>query len=265
MTRSWTVTLGLALILSSTLAWAQPSPADAPVDVALSPLRPGVSDTPVGREQVWSRWEMNLSAVELRVRQQAVPEAQKFLLDEERPDVEQALIARGVLTNPHDWPAGCSSFAEGLLLEMGKPQSPRSVEHWLNWLTVFRVQCHAEAGRYEPQWRQALGAQLDQMDGWSTATFSKAVPRQDALNTLLVEIQPALRTCLEQAQPEALRQGLDRHQGLRYMANQCRVSTEAVFGRAARCSECGPHPRRKMSRLTEALVAVPRGLSESQM
>lgn len=258
MIRAWVGALGLALVLCSGMAWAQSSLADAPVEVTLSPLRPGVSETPVGREKVWSRWEMNLSAVELRVRQQAVPEEQKFLLDDERPDVEQALIARGVLTNPHDWPAGCSSFAEGLLLEMGKPQSPRSVESWLNWLAVFRVQCNAEVGRYEPQWRQALGAQLDQMDGWSTAAFSQAVPRQDVLNTLLVEMQPALRVCLEQAQPEALRQGLDRHQGLRYMASQCKVSTEALFGRAARCSECGPHPRRKMSRLTEALVAVPR-------
>lgn len=258
MKRAWSWLASACLGLTFSAA-AQLPDADAPVAVKIEALPLGIAQSPVGRERVWSHWELNQWAVELRIRQQRLPEALAPLVEsEDKVSLEQALIARGVLTTPHDWPAGCSSFAEGLQQAIDRPMVPRAVEEWLDWVGVFRISCASEkAHGYEQALEAGLSTQLDRLDGWWTTAFSKAVTRQDVLATFLAKPTPEVQACLEQALPEALRQGLDRHEGLRHMANSCKVSTEALFGRAARCHECGPHPRRRMSRITEALVGLP--------
>lgn len=254
--------MALAFLGLSFSAVAQLPDAEAPVSLKLEPLAQGVGQSAVGREQVWSHWENNLWAVELRIRQKRLPEALAPLVEnQDKADLEKALIARGVLAHPHEWPAGCSSFAQGLQQAIDAPMAPRALEEWLDWVGVFRITCASEKTHgYEQGLEAGLSTQLDRLDGWWTTAFSQAVTRRDALATFLAKPSPELQACLENALPSALRKGLDRHEGLRHMANSCKVSTEALFGKAARCTECGPHPRRRMSRVREAWVALPSDL-----
>lgn len=245
---------GWAWFLTGFLAFSATAKDEAPLGLALPSQTMGVAKSAQGREVVWSLWARNQAEVDRRQRVDRWPTAFSKQVEQEKGSIESALIEQGVLTTTHDWPAGCTSFAQTLEQSLPTVLTPRDMEHWLNWMTVFRVSCSNDTERWEPVWRHGVANRLEAMGRWVTEPFEKAVARSDALDTFLNPLLPELSQCLVQAQPEALRQGLDRHEGLRFMATSCGVSSAVLFGSAAQCLECGPHPRRRLSRLSQALV-----------
>ena len=230
-------------------AWASDAP---PVDVTFS-VGPLGGD-PISRERVLSAWSRNTNEVANRVLARTAPEA---LLESDGSghSTEAWLSERGVLPTAHDWPSGCTAFREGLVSHMNTIDHPGAVEGWLQWWAVYQVTCPGAIGH--DVWEAPLVAALDRMDGWATARFSEAVPRQAAVAALLRPLPEPLLSCLVDHHPDVLREGLDRHEGLVRLAKECKVSGSAVFGSATWCADCGPHPRRRPSRLREALVVGP--------
>lgn len=235
-----------------------PETADRPLDVSFERVRDGAARTPEGRERVWSAWERSASAIERRVRANALPAHLAPIAEETGRALEDELVARGVAPDPHGWPAGCKGFGEALAFDLERALDLRRLESWLDWLAVFRVTCPTEATEpMEPLWDTLWAGKLDALKGWSLAPFLAAVPEADARATFLAPLPTTQRQCMQQELPEALRMGFDRHEGLRHVAHECGLSPEAMFGGAVRCADCGPHPRRRPSRMREALVGQP--------
>lgn len=261
--RHWGHRVLLALLLAGGLGPAfAASKAPAPMrPLVISPALKSVplvsAETAVGRELVRSDWYRTAQAIELRVRQGKVSQPFLAAYQQDRIQPLSALSQEQVLPDDHAWPSGCSSF--GLVLEqtLDRVRTPQGMSRWLDWRMVHSVVCLSdkEQAADDAHWAARVVAPLAVMQEWALAPFVRAVPLEAWVTQAIRPLPLSDLACMRAEWPQALRRGLDRHEGLRYMAKACGLSPEAVFGSTVKCDGCGGHPRSVSRSLRRALVS----------
>ncbi len=205
--------------------------------------------TVLGKERVTSAWENTIKAND----HQAPPPAPNDA-DGGSEDMPKRLTDAGVLADEHAWPAGCHAFRELLEGRWDSLKTPAQVNDWNDWRVVYVVTCQVDAVKNRDQWLPAITDVLGRLEPWTTQHLWAVVTPHQVAQSLLERVSPQALTCMAAHVPEAIRQGLDRHEGLRYVAKACMVS-DTVFGSAVSCLACGAHPRMMVGRTTRALVS----------
>lgn len=188
------------------------------------------------REAAWSVWHQSSDAIWMKWRAELLPDKVRQGVQEDMSRFPAQLVQAGVLPagDDHAWTEGCAAFEGALVHATHEIASPMGVEGWREWRAVHRVMCGPIAHEH------ALLA----------SAFSRMVP--DLLpapatlswaSLVLEELPEEDWDCMASQVPAALRRGLDRHEGLKWVARQCRLEPSLVFGDAQRCNGCTSHPR----------------------
>lgn len=204
--------------------------------VALFPAHASAQNMLKQREAAWSAWHKSTDALWVKWRSEKLPGPMRLGIQMDLERFPAGLVAAGVLPegDDHAWTEGCSGFEEVLVHATHEIASPMGVEGWAEWRAVHRVMCgpiEDERGLLENTFKR-LSSQLP------AAHSGLSWP-----SLVLDELRAEDWDCMASQVPDALRQGLDRHEGLKWVARKCRLEPSLVFGDAQRCSECTAHPR----------------------
>ena len=237
--------------LAAFLACAGSAGANAGKDTASSPS-PTPHVSAVEKEAVLAVWRQAIRQHERWADSARAPEGASEQLSRERQGTQKALLEEGVLTDGHAWPAGCRAFRQVLAQRLEAIEAPAGLDEWTDWRNTYLVSCQADAARDTAGWTPLVTARVEKMVGGSDT--ASRLPAWKVSTALLEGVPASAWTCMAAHMPEAVRQGLDRHEGLRYVARACQVA-DGVFGSAVSCMACGPHPRLSVGRTTRALVS----------
>lgn len=238
----------VALTFAAVLAFAG-SAAAAPEPANAAPSVPLLSA--VEKEAVLAVWRQGIRQHDRWADSAQAPEGVSEQLTRERRGTQKALLEAGVLSDGHAWPAGCSAFRQVLAQRLEALETPAGLDEWTDWRNTYLVSCQADAARDTAGWAPLVTARVSGLLAGDTA--ASGVPAWQVSTALLQGVPATAWTCMAAHMPEAVRQGLDRHEGLRYVARACQVA-DGVFGSAVACMACGPHPRLSVGRTTKALV-----------
>lgn len=232
--RSWLTAIAMAWLAA---------PAFATPPVSPSPL------SFIEKEVVLTQWSRQVREVDRWADQPDAPEGLEERLKADRQGTQDALLEQGVLADGHAWPAGCSAFRQVLNERLGALTTATGLNEWNDWRRVYVVSCQVDATADVARWATAFEQRVEQ-EGLAPPSLSAGHVRQAVLEGIPAQAW----TCMAAHVPEAVRQGLDRHEGLRYVARACQISDQ-VFGAGVSCMACGPHPRLSVGRTTRALVS----------
>lgn len=196
------------------------------------------------RESAWAAWHQAQDRIWVLWRTQGLQAHMQQGVEQDLERFPAALVAAGVLPagDDHAWTEGCADFGQALAQATHDIVSPIGVEGWAHWRAVHRVMC----------------GPLDNERALIQATFDRMVPQWlgpsptlSWASLVLDELEEEQWECMASQVPNALRQGLDRHEGLKWVARQCRLEPSWVFGDAQRCTLCTSHPRQPRSPVSE--------------
>jgi len=203
----------------------------------------------VEKEAVVTQWARQVRDIDRLAEQPEAPEGLGDRLKADRQGTQDALLKEGVLADGHAWPAGCSAFRQVLNERLGALTTATGLSEWNDWRRVYVVSCQVDAATDIARWAPLFEQRVEQ-EGMAPPSLPAWQVRQAVLEGVPVQAW----TCMAAHVSEAVRQGLDRHEGLRYVARACQVSDQ-VFGAGVACLACGPHPRLSVGRTTRALVS----------
>lgn len=210
--------------------------------------------TAVEKEAGLTQWRQAIRQVDRAAEAPSAPEALADALAQDRQGTQKQLLESGVLADEHAWPAGCSAFRQVLEERLQAIATPSGIDEWVDWRNVYLVSCQADAARDTAKWQPLLTQKLEALPPETVGRAFAGVSPAQMSHVLLGSLPTSAWTCLAVAMPEAVRLGLDRHEGLRYVARSCQVA-DSVFGSAVSCLACGPHPRLSVGRTTRAVVS----------
>lgn len=209
--------------------------------------------TPLAREKAWAQWQQASADLGRWERLRALPSPVQEALFSEAQGLEPALVEAGVLAHSHAWPAGCAPVQEILDGALAHAQTPLGMEAWRDWRAVYQVTC----GPAGPDLQEDVQALTQALERVRTTTLKDWTLPSHVDAWFLGALPDAVWRCMRDQVPEALRSGLDRHEGLAFVARQCAVDPEEVFGEAVRCLDCAGHPQVPQRRLRQAWAWVP--------
>jgi len=238
--KPWVAAMGLVMTVGG-VAHARVVPMPAP--------------TAVEQEARLTLWRQAIRKEDRLVDQGGGSEVLRAGLAADRGQLQKELLDVGILADGHAWPAGCLGFKNVLANRLASVKTAAGLDEWADWRHVYLVSCQVDASRNQQEWSPLVARALAQLPYETLQEWPSSINVGEFSSVLLRRVPDQAWTCMAAHVSDAVRQGLDRHEGLRYVARVCQVD-DSVFGEGVSCMACGAHPRLSVGRTNEALVSL---------